>query len=456
MYEFLQTTLAFIVTLGLLIFVHEYGHFWVARRCGVRVLKFSIGFGQSLVSWRDKHGTEFVVAVIPLGGFVKMLGEPGSEVSGAQQAQSFAHKSVYQRFAIVSAGPLVNLIFAVFLYWLLFMSGVSSLAPYVGDVEPGSAAHKAGFQTMDEVIDVDGNATESWEDVTLALISRVGESGEVKFTVRPEGTSSTEERVIPLQQWMQGKVKEHPLKLLGMEPYAPAVPAVLGELIPGKAAERQGMKQGDRVLSVNDVEILTWKEWVTLIRDNPGVEMQVRVDRNGEELLIPMAPDAILDEEGNRVGQIGAHLDSELAKTKYPDFMMREMQYGPIESVGKAVGYAWSRIELTIMSIAKMVTGLISLENLSGPITIAKVAGDSASYGLETFLNFMAYLSISLGVLNLLPIPVLDGGHLVYYLVEMIKGSPVSEKTQAIGNSLGLGLLVMFMGLAFYNDIMGL
>lgn len=456
MYDFLQTLLAFIVTLGLLIFVHEYGHFWVARRCGVRVLKFSIGFGQTLLSWRDKYDTEFVIAAIPLGGFVKMLGEPGSEVSESQKQHSFVHKTVFQRFAIVSAGPLVNLAFAVFLYWLLFMSGVTSLAPYLGQIEVDSPAYKAGFQTMDEIVAVDGSATESWEDVTLALISRVGESGEVRFTVRPENASNTQELKIPLQQWMQGKVKEHPLKLLGMEPYSPSVPPILGELVPGKAAERQGMKPGDRVLSVNEVEILTWEEWVMLIRDNPGIKMNVLVERDGEEIPLAIAPDAILDEQGKKIGQIGAHLDEELRSAKYPDFMVREMQYGPIESVGKALSYTWSRIELTVMSIGKMVTGLISLDNLSGPITIAKVAGDSASYGLESFLNFMAYLSISLGVLNLLPIPVLDGGHLVYYLVEMIKGSPVSEKTQAIGNSLGLGLLVMFMGLAFYNDLMGL
>ena len=456
MFEFLQTVIAFIITLGLLIFVHEYGHFWVARRCGVKVHKFSIGFGKSLLSWRDKHDTEFVVAAIPLGGFVKMMGEPGSEVPQNQQQESFAHKTVYQRFAIVSAGPLVNLGFAVLLYWFLFMSGVSALAPFVGNVDPDGPAHVAGFKSMDEIVKVDGANTESWEDVTLALVSRVGETGKVHFTVKPEGSNATVERVIPLQQWMQGKLKEHPLKLLGIDPYMPTVAPVLGELVDGKAAQRQGLQQGDKIVSVNGVEILSWDEWVGLVRANPGITMDVMVDRQGQAVSLPVAPDSVLDEQGNSIGQIGAHLDAELAQARFPDFMKRELQYGPIESVAKAFEHTWSRITLTVVSIGKMVTGLISLDNLSGPITIAKVAGDSASYGLEAFLSFMAYLSISLGVLNLLPIPVLDGGHLVYYLVEMIKGSPVSEKTQAIGNSLGLGLLVMFMGLAFYNDIMGL
>jgi len=454
LFDFIQTLLAFVVTLGLLIFVHEYGHFWVARRCGVRVIRFSIGFGQPLVKWHDKHGTEFVVAALPLGGFVKMLGEPGSDVQDQHRSQSFAHKSVFQRFAIVSAGPIVNLVFAVFLYWMLFLSGVTSLVPYVGDVEAEGQAAKAGFQTMDEIVAVDGDATESWDDVTMALISRIGESGQVSFTVRPEGSSGTVVRQIELQDWMRGQEKTHPLKLLGIEPYFPEIPPVVGELVEGRAAQAQGMQPGDRVVAVNGVEILTWKEWVELIRQNPGVSMQVLVDRAGSEVALTITPESVMGDDGSEFGQIGAANATEFSE--YPDFMIRELEYGPVAAVGKSLSYAWSRIELTILSIAKMVTGKISLENLSGPITIAKVAGDSASYGLESFLHFMAYLSISLGVLNLLPIPVLDGGHLMYYLVEMIKGSPVSEKAQALGNSLGLGLLVMFMGLAFYNDIMGL
>ena len=454
MFDFLQTLLAFVVTLGLLIFVHEYGHFWVARRCGVRVIRFSIGFGQPLFKWMDRQGTEFVVAALPLGGFVKMLGEPGSDVDEHQKQYSFAHKTVFQRFAIVSAGPLVNLIFAVLLYWMLFVSGVTALAPYVGDVKPGSQAAVAGFQTMDEVIAVDGNTTESWDDVTMALIAKIGESVQVRFTVRPEGSSVTVDRTLDLQNWMHGQEKTHPLKLLGMEPYFPAIPPVVGELVEGRAAQQQGMMPGDRVLAVNDVEIETWDEWVDLIRQNPSVTMGVLVERAGKELSLQITPERVVGADGEVFGQIGAANSPEYSAL--PDFMVRKLDYGPVEAVGKSISYAWSRIELTILSIAKMVTGKISLDNLSGPITIAKVAGDSASYGVESFLSFMAYLSISLGVLNLLPIPVLDGGHLMYYLVEMIKGSPVSEKTQALGNSLGLGLLVMFMGLAFYNDIMGL
>lgn len=455
MISVLQTVLAFVVTLGVLIFVHEYGHFWVARRCGVKVLRFSIGFGRPLLSWTDKHGTEFVVAVLPLGGYVKMLGEPGADIPEYDKAQSFAHKSVFQRFAIVSAGPLVNLVFAVFLYWLLFLSGITSVAPIVGSVLPDTPAQRAGFQAMDEIVAVDSREIESWEDVLLELVARLGDSSNVVFTVRPENSSATAQRVVVLDHWMAGEEKENPLKLLGVEPFYPVIPPVLGQLEPNMAAARQGLQSGDRILAVNDVELLSWDEWVSLIQANPGIAMQISVQRGDDILILELTPDAVPDEKtGNIVGRIGARPD--VSQVKYPDGMLRELQYGPLASVGKAVDYAWSRIALTVSAIGKMVIGKISLDNISGPITIARVAGDSASYGLESFLTFVAYLSISLGVLNLLPIPVLDGGHLMYYLVEMIKGSPVSEKAQAVGNSLGLGLLMMFMGLAFYNDLMGL
>lgn len=455
MYSFLQNVLAFVVTLGVLIFVHEFGHFWVARRCGVKVLRFSIGFGQPLLRWTDRQNTEFVIAALPLGGYVKMLGEPGADVPDAQRSQSFAHKPVLQRIAIVAAGPLINLVFAVVLYWLLFLSGITALAPVVGSVLPDSLAEKAGFRKMEEIVAVDGHPTESWDDVLLELVGRLGETTSVHFQVKPEGSSLvTEERVITLDNWMAGQAKENPLKLLGIEPVFPVIAPVLGELEPGMAAERQGLRVGDRLRAVNDVELVSWDEWVSLIRQNPGVAMQMTLQRGEQMLTLAVTPDAVDDPTLGRIGRIGAKPDAEGAQ--YPEGLLRELQYGPLEAIPRALDYAWSRIALTVSVLGKMVQGKISLDNINGPITIARAAGDSASYGLEPFLTFMAYLSISLGVLNLLPIPVLDGGHLVYYLVEMVKGSPVSEKAQAIGNSLGLGLLVMFMGLAFYNDLMGL
>ena len=449
--DFLQIVVSFVVTLGVLISVHEYGHFWVARRCGVKVLRFSIGFGKPLVRWKDKHDTEFVIAGIPFGGYVRMLGEPGSEISEVEKAASFAHKPVYQRIAIVAAGPLVNLAFAILLYWAIFMVGVTRIAPVVGDVQPGSLAAQAGIQSGDEIVSVDGDPTLSWDNVSFALVTRLGETGSIRLGIQPEGTDLVSEVDVPVSEWMVGQEKEGPLKVLGIEQYFPPMPVVIDEVLPNKAADRYGLRKGDEILSANGQSLDHWREWVEVIRNNPAKPIAIEVARGGELLALTVIPDAV--GEGNeQYGQIGAAT----LPVKLPDSMIREIQYGPLQALSEALAKTWDFITLTLSAIGKMISGQISLDNLSGPVTIAKVAGDSASYGIEPFLNFMAYLSISLGVLNLLPIPVLDGGHLMYYAAEMIKGSPVSEKVQAAGNSLGLALLVMFMGLAFYNDIVGL
>ncbi|MDX1695374.1 MAG: sigma E protease regulator RseP [Ketobacteraceae bacterium] len=451
MLDFLQIVASFIVTLGVLISVHEYGHFWVARRCGVKVLRFSIGFGKPLVRWKDKQNTEFVIAGIPFGGYVKMLGEPGSDVSEADKAVSFAHKPVYQRIAIVAAGPLVNLAFAILLYWLIFMVGVTRVAPVVGDVEPGSLAASAGIQPGDEIVSVDGRSTRSWDQVNFALVSRLGDDGVIELGVQPEGGNVVTEHAIAVSQWMVDEQKQGPLKALGIEQYFPPMPVIIEEVLPNKAADRYGLQKGDEILSANGQALDHWRDWVEIIRDHPGKPIAIEVARGSERLAMTIIPDVVGDGD-EQYGQIGAAT----LPVKMPENMIREIQYGPVQAVSEALSKTWDFIALTLNAIGKMITGKISLDNLSGPVTIAKVAGDTASYGIEPFLNFMAYLSISLGVLNLLPIPVLDGGHLMYYAAEMIKGSPVSEKVQAVGNSLGLALLVMFMGLAFYNDIVGL
>lgn len=447
----MQTVVAFVITLGVLISVHEYGHFWVARRCGVKVLRFSIGFGQPLIRWKDKHNTEFVIAAIPFGGYVKMLGEPGSEVSEAEKAISFIHKPVYQRIAIVAAGPLVNLTFAILLYWLIFSIGVTRVAPIVGDVAADSLAANAGIRSGDEFVSVDGKSTPSWDKVNFALIARLGDTGSIALGLKAKDSSLITEHIVPVQQWMIGQEKEGPLKSLGVEQYFPPMPVIIDEVVPGKAAQRYGLMAGDEILTVNAEKVNHWRDWVTVIRENPGKELALEINRDSQVIQLSVVPD-VVSEGSVSYGQIGA-----MAKAaKLPDYMIREISYGPVDAFSEALQKTYDFISLTLKSIGKMIMGKISLDNLSGPVTIAKVAGDTASYGWEPFLNFMAYLSISLGVLNLLPIPVLDGGHLMYYAAEMIKGSPVSEKVQAIGNSLGLALLVMFMGLAFYNDIVGL
>jgi len=453
--DILQTVVAFIVALGVLITVHEYGHFWVARRCGVRVIKFSVGFGPTLFSWKGKTGTEYALSAIPFGGFVKMLGESiGSEITDEERSESFAHKSVYQRIAIVFAGPFVNLVFAVFIYWLIFVTGIVRVAPIVGELVPGGPADIAGIQTKDEIVAVDGNETISWSSVSFYLVSRIGESGTIEITTKVAETDQTQVHRVTVDQWMSGVEKEGPLAALGVDIFRPELPVLIGELVPEKAAIRDGLLVGDRVISAQGELLTHWVDWVKMIKEHPGKPMQIEILRNDALLSLSLTPDAIIGENGKSYGQIGAIAAPE--SVKIPDGFIRYISYSPLEAIPEALKKTRNFIALTLTSIKKMITGDIALDNLSGPITIAKIAGDTASYGLEPFLSFVAYLSISLGVLNLLPIPVLDGGHLMFYLAEVLKGGPVSEKIQSFSNSLGVALLVLFMGLAFYNDLIGL
>lgn len=450
--EYVQKALAFIVCLGVLIAVHEYGHFWMARRNGIKVLKFSIGFGKPLFTWKDKYDTEYIIAAIPLGGYVKMVGESGSEVDPALQAQSFANKTVAQRFAVVAAGPVVNLLFAVLLYWALFIHGMTGVVPTIGAIKADTPAAVAGMVQGDEVTAIDGKSTTTWEAVSLALVDRIGDTGTIKVTVKTPESNVSKDYLLNVSTYMAGQEKENPVELLGIERYFPKVPVILGEVVEGKAGERQGLMSGDHIQTVNGQAVDDWARWVELVRAHPGTAVEVTLLRQGQVLTLSVIPDSVATKEGQNIGQLGVS-PSEEALTLPPE-MIRTYNYAPHEALVQAAHHTWSLIGLTLKTLWKMVRGEISLESLSGPITIARLAGESASYGLETFVSFMAYLSISLGVLNLLPVPVLDGGHLMFYLVEWLKGSPVPERVQHIGNSIGLGLLMMFMGLALYNDVL--
>ncbi|MCR9186481.1 MAG: sigma E protease regulator RseP [Halieaceae bacterium] len=437
-----------LLTLGVLVAVHEFGHFWVARRCGVKVLRFSIGFGKSLYTWHDRHGTEFCVAAIPLGGYVKMLDEREGEVAAGEQALAFNRKPVLQRIAVVAAGPIANFLLAIVAYWFLFMAGESGYAPVIGAVKAGSVADSAGLEAGQEIVAIDGEETPTWQALSFRLLDRIGDTGTVHFSVKYPDSGMIYESEGALQQWLGADESPDLLAGLGITPYAPAVPPVVSEVVADSPAERAGLMAGDRVLSADGTPMAEWMEWVEYVRARPGQVISLAVERGDDTLAMHITPEAATLAEGETIGRVGIAV----SMPELPEGMLREFERGPVASLGAAFVRTGDLVGFTLSSIKKMIQGLISPKNLSGPITIAKVASASAKSGLESYIGFLALLSVSLGVLNLLPIPVLDGGHLLYYTVELLAGRPVPEKVQMVGYQLGLFLILGVMALALYND----
>jgi len=444
-----QTLIATLVTLGLLVTIHEWGHFWVARRCGIKVLRFSIGFGKPIWLRRGRDGTEYAVAMIPLGGYVRMLDEREGEVPEAMRDQAFNNKPVLQRMAVVAAGPVVNLLFAVLAYWFLFVWGVTAVVPVVGEVQGQSLAARAGVPSGVELLEVDGHRVQTWDEVNLRLASRIGESGTLALLAGEAARGSARSYQIELENWQVDLERESPIRALGLVPYRPELPPVIGALTEDGAALRDGLQSGDRVLSVNAEPLDEWLQLVERIRAAPGEPLELRVQRGQQIVELTLVPERRMDDQGQVYGFVGAGVKM----VEWPSEMLRDVRYGPLQSFGISVEKTAQMIGLTLESIGKMVVGAISVKNLSGPITIAKVAGASAASGLESFVSFLAYLSVSLGVLNLLPIPMLDGGHLLYQFVELVRGRPVSEKIQMMGLRIGMALLFSLMALAVVNDI---
>jgi regulator of sigma E protease len=449
--ELLYTVLITLVTLGILVAVHEFGHFWVARRCGVKVLRFSIGFGKALWRRTGRDGTEYVIAAVPLGGYVKMLDEREGPVADEELALSFNRKPVSARMAIVAAGPAANFVLAIVAFYVLYMIGVPGLAPVIGDIAPGSVAEAAGLERGQEIIAVDGEPTPTRQAVAMQLLKRLGESGEIRFSVRYPQTQAglTYESSARIEDWLKGEDDPDLLRGLGMSYLLPEVPARVAEVVAGSPAERAGMRSGDLIVAVDGEAVPSWEAWVGVVRAHPGTELAVEVEREQARVMLRVTPASVQQKDGSSAGQVGVSV----AEPQWPAELLRVDRYGPLAAWRPALAQTWSLAAFTVDSVKKMFEGLISPKNLSGPITIAKVATDSARSGPESYISFLALLSISLGVLNLFPIPVLDGGHLVYYLIEMIKGSPVSERAQMLGYQVGLVILVGVMLLAFYNDI---
>ncbi|SDS78133.1 site-2 protease. Metallo peptidase. MEROPS family M50B [Halopseudomonas xinjiangensis] len=447
--DLLFTLLATIVALGLLVTIHEYGHFWVARRCGVKVLRFSVGFGKALFSWRDKRGTEYAIAAIPLGGYVKMLDEREGPVDASELDQAFNRKDVKKRIAIVCAGPVANFLLAIVAFWLIAVMGITTIAPVLGPVEPGSVAERAGLVEGMELVEIDGVATPSWHEVNLQLIRRLGETGRLEVLAREAPDSAAQNYTLMLQDWLRGADQPDPIEALGLTSWQPAVEPRIGQISPDGAAEAAGLQEGDLIQAINGEPVQDWvRQVVPAIQGSAGESLRLTVERDGDTRMIEVTP-RVRENDGRSVGFIGAGV----ASFDWPEHMVRSIDYNPLVAIPVALGKTWDMTVLTLESLKKMLTGLVSAKNLSGPITIAKVAGASAKSGPESFLSFLAYLSISLGVLNLLPIPVLDGGHLVYYVAEWIRGKPLSERIQAWGLQIGLTLIVGVMVFAIYNDI---
>ncbi len=442
----------FLIAIAVLITVHEFGHFWVARRLGVKVLRFSIGFGKPL--WKRvgrRDGTEYVIAAVPLGGYVKMLDEREGEVPEQELHRAFNRQSLPVRSAIVLAGPLFNFLFAIFAFWLVFVSGDLGVRPLVGEVKETSLAAQAGFQMDDEILAIGDRTVSSWELVVYTLLSEAGEDGNVNVRVRDE-FGSERIRVLPARE-LAGKTEEGDfLENLGLTPKRPVGPPLLGEVVAGKPAALAGLQEGDRIIEYDGEPAADADAFVVYLRQHPGQDIRLLVDRNGAHLDLTLRP-AREEEKGESVGKIGAAVIRDVPEQELAQFRV-EVKLGPVDAVGVSVRKTWDMSTFMLQMLGRMAIGKVSIKGvLGGPLTIAQAAERSASYGPVFFLKFLALVSISLGVLNLLPIPVLDGGHLAFFLVEAIKGGPLSEEVLIQGQRIGLVILLLLMGLAFYVDI---
>lgn len=449
MLDFFSTIVFFVIALAILVAVHELGHFWVARRLGVKVLQFSIGFGRPLLRWvGGPDRTEYVIAGIPLGGFVKMLDEREGDVDTAERHRAFNRQGLWTRVAIVAAGPVFNFLFAIVVYWGILVVGDSGTRALIGTVAADSIAADAGLAAGDELIEVDGRRTPTWESAVFALMAEALDGEDLPLLVRdPNGA----ERVTVLDGVDLSTLPDDPaiLSNLGLTVARPVLLPILGEVMAGEPAEQAGLQPGDRVLTSDGEPVESWKSWVEMVQAHPGETMSVRIARADRELVVMVTPRSAPGPDGD-IGRIGAAVE-------VPDELFAEyrtvIRLGPIDAIGAAVIRTVDMAALMLRVIWRMLTGQASVDNLSGPIAIAETAGKTASYGADYYLKFLAIVSISLGVLNLLPVPVLDGGHLLYFAIEAVKGSPLSEQAQMHGQRIGIALIAGLMTLAFYVDI---
>lgn len=446
MFTFLWSLGSFIVALGILVAVHEWGHFIVARMCGVHVERFSIGFGKPFWTRKDKKGTEFAVAAIPLGGYVRMLDERVDDVPAEKRHLAFNNKPVLQRMAIIAAGPGVNFIFAVLALYMMFLIGQNTVKPVIGDITPDSFAAQAQLKAGDEIITVGGHETPDWESVNLELISAIG-TPQVGITVK-SAQGVTSQTNLHIAGWNFDPEKQSALNSLGIVPFRPEITTVVAFISEDSPAEQAGLQVDDELIALNGEKIKNWMSLVDTIKGLPGETVSITLMRGGQQQTVS-ATIARRDTPDGQDGFLGVSPKAE----PWPEGYVFTHQYGPVEAVGKALDKTWRLTAVSVEMLGKLVTGDVSLNNLSGPISIAQGAGVSAGYGLAYFLSFLALISVSLGIINLLPIPMLDGGHLLFYIIEWASGKPVPEHVQEWGFKIGGALLFMMMSIAIFNDI---
>ncbi len=444
----LWNLISFIVALGILVAVHEFGHFWVARKCGVKVEKFSIGFGKSIWKRIGQDGTEYSISMIPLGGFVKMLDGRVDNVPEDLQRFAFDKKPLWQRSAIVAAGPAFNFFFAIFAYWIVFLVGVPTVKPVIGEVIPHSISSQAGLEAGMEIKSVSGVETLNWESVNMGLIDHIGDKTLTLTVSSSEGVGLDETKTLDLSTWNFDPESESAMEAIGFKPYTPEIYLSLMSVSENGAGALAGLKVGDVITHIEGKVITQWQQVVTLIQDNPDNAIELTVDRAGEKLDLVMTPQAKTLSQGKVIGFAG--IAPEVAE--WPQSYRFDLQYGVFESVGKAVDKTGQIISLTINMLKKLIVGDVGLNNLSGPISIAKGAGTTADYGLVYFLGFLALISVNLGIINLVPLPMLDGGHLLFFAVEAVTRRPVPEKVQEMGYRIGGAIIFSLMAVAIFND----
>ena len=447
MFDFFWNLGSFILALGILVTVHEYGHFWVARKAGVKVLRFSIGFGKPLLKWHDKYNTEYVIAAIPLGGYVKMLDERVDEVPANQRHLSFNAKSVQARIAIVAAGPMANFLFAIFALAVMYMVGVQTIKPVVGSVVEGSRAEQAGIMPTQQIIKIGDDDISNWQDATFSLMSHLGDKS-VAVTLRNENYQQTVQ-TLNLDGWKLDQQDVPPLSSLGIVPFRPQATLVIAAITKNSAAEQANLQVNDVILAVNGETMSSWQQLVNLITQSANKSLQFSVKRQDSIKTIIVTPNSRVVSNGVEQGFLGVAPVVE----QWPDDFVETRHYGPLDSIVLGTKETWRLITLSFDMIGNLITGQVSVKNLSGPVGIAVGAGTSVSYGLVAFLSFLALISVNLGVFNLLPLPVLDGGHLMYYIIELFRKKPVSEKTQEFGFKVGALLLIFLTCFALFNDV---